>query len=249
MSGRLTLATATGLPLLALSFHVATAAVALVAGFTAAAVRKGGIWHRRSGLVFVCAMIASGLTVAGIYAYEGRSIGGGVVLVYFALTAYTAVKPLPRAGRQMDIALMVLAFAFASAGYNQAFIALGRRGHQIDGVPAGMMFFLNTILLLAAIGDLRLVRAGAFHGTRRLARHLWRMCFSLFIASGSFFLGQMKFIPKPIRIQPLLLLLGVSPLLMLLYWMWRVRLRHNLRGMITKKPTETVPALMPVRTS
>lgn len=243
MSARLTLATSTGLPFLALAFHVATAAVALVAGFVAAAVRKGGVWHRRSGLVFVYAMIASGITVAGIYASEGRSIGGGVVIVYFALTAYTAVRPLPRAGRQVDIALMVLAFAFAIAGYNQAFAALGRPGRQIDGVPAGMMFFLNTIMLLAAIGDLRLVRAGALQGTRRLARHLWRMCFCLFIASGSFFLGQMKFIPERVRILPLLLVLGISPLLMLLYWMWRVRLRQNLRGMMTRKPIETVPAL------
>jgi hypothetical protein len=109
-----------------------------------------------------------------------------------------------------------------------------------------MMFFLNTILLLAAIGDMRLVRAGAFQGTRRLARHLWRMCFTLFIASGSFFLGQMKFIPERVRILPLLLVCGISPLLMLLYWMWRVRLRQNLRGMITRKPARPA-ALTPVR--
>jgi len=103
-------------------------------------------------------------------------------------------------------------------------------------VPAGMMFFMATIVLLAAIGDLRMIRAGGIQGPRRLARHLWRMSFGVFIASGSFLLGQMKFIPEPIRISPLLLVLAVSPLVVLLYWMWRVRLKQNLRGLMTAKP-------------
>ena len=66
------------------------------------------------------------------------------------------------------------------------------------------------------------------------------MSFGLFIASGSFFLGQMKFIPEPIRILPLIIVLAVSPLVVLLYWMWRVRLKQNLRGMMTAKPIEAL---------
>jgi membrane protein DedA with SNARE-associated domain len=64
------------------------------------------------------------------------------------------------------------------------------------------------------------------------------MSFGLFIASGSFFLGQMKFIPEPIRIVPLIVILAVSPLVILLYWMWRVRLKQNLRGMMPATPIE-----------
>ena len=48
------------------------------------------------------------------------------------------------------------------------------------------------------------------------------MCFSLFIASGSFFLGQAKVIPKPIRILPLLAISALLPLVLLLYWLARV---------------------------
>jgi hypothetical protein len=213
VSDRLTLATATGLPLLFLAFHFGT------------------------GLIFVCAMIATGITAVGIATYEGKPGNiGGAIIVYFVITAYTAVKPLPGVSRRVDIALMLLAFAFAAGGYANAFTALGRPGNQIDGVPAGMMLFMATIILLAAIGDARLIRAGGIHGTRRLARHLWRMLFGLFIASGSFFIGQMQFIPEPIRIVPLIVVLGVSPLVLLLYWMWRVRVRQNLRGMMTAKP-------------
>ncbi len=236
MGDRLTLATATGLPFLALAFHFATGLIALVAGFLALAVRKGGTWHRRSGLVFVYAMIATGITAVGIATYEGKPGNiGGAIIVYFVVTAYTAVKPMPGAGRRGDIALMVLAASFAAAGYASGVTALGRPGNQIDGVPAGMLFFLATINLLAAVGDARMIRAGGIQGARRLARHLWRMSFGLFIASGSFFLGQMQFIPEPIRNVPLIIVLAVSPLVLLLYWMWRVRLKQDLRGVMTAR--------------
>jgi uncharacterized membrane protein len=239
VSERVSLATSTGPVFLALAFHFATGLIALAAGLIAIAVRKGGKLHRVGGRVFVYAMIATGITAAGISVYEGKTIGGGAVIVYFVLTAYTAVNPLPRIGRGLDIALMLVAFLFAVSSYNTGFTALGTPGNQIDGVPAGMTFFMATILLLAAIGDLRMVWAGGVRGTRRLARHLWRMCFGLFIATGSFFIGQMKFIPEPIRIVPLLLILGMSPLVVLLYWMWRVRLKQNLRGLMTAKPIES----------
>ena len=103
---------------------------------------------------------------------------------------------------------------------------------MLAGVPAGMIFFLGTVSLLAAIGDARMIREGGLRGTRRLARHLWRMCFGLFVATGSFFIGQAKFIPAPIRVMPLLLALGIAPLVILLYWMWRIRLRRRVSGLI-----------------
>jgi hypothetical protein len=68
-----------------------------------------------------------------------------------------------------------------------------------------------------------MMRAGGLQGAQRITRHLWRMCFSLFIASGSFFLGQAKVIPKPIRILPLLAIPALLPLVLLFYWLVRVR--------------------------
>jgi hypothetical protein len=64
------------------------------------------------------------------------------------------------------------------------------------------------------------------------------MCFGLFIATGSFFLGQMKFIPEPVRYVPVLAALGVAPLVILLYWIWRVRLRRKLAGLIVATQSE-----------
>lgn len=242
MSDRLTLTTSTGLPLLSLGFHVAMGTIALAAGSIAIAARKGGIWHRRSGVVFVYAMVAMGLMAVGIAVYEGKDdVTGGALAAYLVFTAWTTVKPLPGVGRRVDIVLMLLAFAFAAAGFARAFTTLGMPGSRSGGVPAGVMFFMSTIVLLAAIGDARMIRAGGIQGSRRLARHLWRMCFGLFIATGSFVaqLVMMKFMPAWMRSVPVILVLAAGPLVVLMYWMWRVRLKKNVRGLVLALTTAT----------
>ena len=239
MTDRLSLATSTGLSLLSLSFHVGAGVIALAAGLMALVVRKGSPWHRRSGLLFTVTMIATGVTAAAISAYEGKSIAGGAFTAYFVFTAFTAVRSLPTVGRKTEIAFMILAFTFSAFTYRDAFTALARPRHSLNGVPAGMLFFLGTVMLLASVGDFRMIRAGGIEGTRRIARHLWRMCFGLFIASGSFSAQVLKMVPPQFNSLPMVLLLGGGPLVVLLYWMWRIRLRRNLRGLMTASPAWT----------
>lgn len=229
---RVTIATSSGALWLTLVSHFGVGLIALASGTIALAVAKGGRLHKKSGIVFTVAMIGLGLSAAVISAYEGKVITGGFFVVYLVFTAMTTVKPMPGSGRKLDIALMVLAFALAGEMLWSGFVVWGLPGHSFQGVPAGMIFFLGTTCLLAAIGDVRMIREGALGGPRRLARHLWRMCFALFIATGSFFLGQMKFLPESMQSLPLMMVLGIAPLPILLYWMWRVRLRRRLRGLI-----------------
>jgi hypothetical protein len=237
---RLTLATSSGLALVVLAFHVATGLVALIAGSLALSVRKGGVWHRRSGLIFAYSMIATGIAITGVHAFEGRPFAsGGFFIIYFVLTAWTTVRPLPAANRQVEVGLMIIALAMAAQGLVAAATAIGSHSTSVGGVPVGMVLFTSVVLLLAVVGDARMFWSNGIHGTRRIARHLWRMCFALFIASGSFLLGQMQFIPRPLRVLPVLMFLAVLPLLLLLYWMWRVRLRRNIRGLLTTQAIET----------
>jgi len=44
-------------------------------------------------------------------------------------------------------------------------------------------------------GDIRMLVRGGVFGAKRIVRHLWRMCFGLFVATGSFFLGQQQVFP------------------------------------------------------
>ena len=94
-----------------------------------------------------------------------------------------------------------------------------------DGVPIGMPLFIGSVVLLAVAGDIRLlVRRGVF-GRQRIERHLWRMCFGLFIATGSF-LGQRRvvaFLGGP----TLFFLLAPVPFIVMIYWLIRVRFKNE----------------------
>ena len=232
---RVTFATSSGIVWLALAIHFAAGLVSIVAGAIALSVAKGGRLHKQSGLVFTGAMILLGLTAAGIGTYENKpsQVSGGLVAAYLVFSAMTTVKPLPRIGRRFDVAVMILAFAYAAASLYGGVIEWLDPTVTVVGRPRVVPpLVVGTVILLAAIGDLRAIRAGGLRGSRRLARHLWRMCFALFVATGSFFLGQMKFIPEPVRIVPLVLVLAFAPIVFLFYWMWRVRVRGRLSGMV-----------------
>jgi hypothetical protein len=232
---RATFATSSGAVWLALAVHFAAGLASIAAGTIALSVSKGGRFHKQSGLLFTWAMVILGLTAAGIGTYENRpgQVLGGLLAAYLVFTAMTTVKSLPRIGHRLDVALMVVAFVFAVAMLYEGATEWLDPTVKVAGRPRVVPpLVIGTVMLLAAIGDLRAIRAGGLQGSRRLARHLWRMCFGLFIATGSFFLGQMNFIPQPVRYMPLLLVLAFAPILLLIYWLWRVRLRGRMRGII-----------------
>jgi hypothetical protein len=228
---KLTLASSFGAIWVILMVHFAAGLTALASGTVALATAKGGRLHKRSGIVFTWSMIVLGLLAAVMYIYKGQPWAGGAFVMYLVFTGMTAVKPVA-GGRRLDVSLMLVAFVIAGLFSLGSWEAWHSPGYQVRGVPAGMITFLGIVALCAAVGDVRMIRAGGLAGTARIARHLWRMCFSMFIATGSFFLGQMKFIPEPMRILPLLMVLGIAPLPILLYWMWRVRLRKRLTGLM-----------------
>jgi len=61
-------------------------------------------------------------------------------------------------------------------------------------------------------------------GVQRVVRHLWRMCFGLFIATGSFFLGQGdKVFPEFVLKTNVFSIPAILPLILLIVWIIRVR--------------------------
>jgi hypothetical protein len=100
------------------------------------------------------------------------------------------------------------------------------RVRSLEGYPPPAYFIFSSIALLFAAGDVRMMARGGVSGTQRIARHLARMCFGLFIATGSFFLGRQQIFPSVFRTTYLLVLLAVLPLLLMIFWLVRVR-RHS----------------------
>jgi hypothetical protein len=221
-----------------LAVHIAAGALAMVLGAIALSVKKGGTSHRRSGLLFVSAMLVMGSTASllglRISATNGN-VMAGVLTAYFVLTGWTTVRPVTSWTRSINAFALVIAVTLAAGA-----IVGGVKGVQSPGLSPGgvplrtigvMSFVLATALLLAAAGDLRTMRSGMPRGGPRLARHLWRMCFALFIAAGSFFSIRERvatilpdpFTSGPMRTLPFVLLFGT-----MFYWLWRLRVRRRL---------------------
>ncbi len=216
-----------------LSIHIAAGGLAIVLGAVALLVKKGGTIHRRSGLLFVCSMIVLGTTAALLGFRKSptdSNVFGGLMTVYFVGTALTSVRPLSRWTRPINVAALTVAVVLAIVDIMGGVKAVNSPRGLLNGVPFPMLFFIATIMILAAIGDVRIMRFGMPRGGPRLARHLWRMCFALFIAAGSFFSIRervAKILPEPfttapMRALPILLVFGA-----MFYWLWRVRHRTS----------------------
>jgi uncharacterized membrane protein len=217
-----------------LFLHIVAGGLALVSGYVALYAAKGATLHRKSGMLFVYAMLV--MSVGGLVIAAGRgaapaiNIPAALLTSYLVVTGLATVRPLGAGGRWLVHGALLLAFAVSLTT-----LALGARALAAGGPQRGLavpLFMFGVVALLAGVGDLRMMRSGGLRGAARLARHLWRMSFALFIAALSFFIGQAKVIPEPIRIPGLLALPVLAVLVTMLYWLWRVRARRSLRGVL-----------------
>lgn len=221
-----------------LPIHIAAGALAILLGFTALFVKKGGTVHRRSGQLFVYAMLVMGITASLLEFLQGAGVANlvaAVLSIYFVGTALTTVRPPSRWTRVINLLSLTVAVVLALAAIVGGVKNLDNPGLSPGGVPfrtiGVMSFVLAVALILAAAGDVRIMVSGMPRGGPRLARHLWRMCFALFIAAGSFFSIRervAKILPEPftsgtMRALPFLVLFGA-----MFYWLWRVRRRRAL---------------------
>ena len=212
-----------------LSAHIAAGGAAIVLGGVALAVPKGAKVHRRSGLLFVYAMLAMGISgsVLGLrQSLTNTNVLGGLMACYFVVTALTTVRAASVQTRWLNRSALMLAAALTLIYMVLGFQAFHRPEKAVQGVPFFMLFFFATIIGLAAAGDVRFLRPTALGATSRLRRHLWRMCFALFIAAGSFFSIRervAKILPEPLTTPPMRALPVTLVFVAMFYWLWRVR--------------------------
>lgn len=219
-------------------FHVTAGAVAVVAGFVALFVLKGGSLHRRGGMIFVYAMLVmafSGLVMAIGRAGSAMNISAGTVTAYLVITALITVRPPSAGSRRIERGAMLAALALGPTFIVLAFVNVG--GGNL-GFAFPLLIF-GTLALSAGLGDRRMLRDGALKGAPRLKRHLWRMCTALFIASASFFLGPARRIPESLR-GPAFRLIPFLVLATMAYWLWRYRRTRISRGVIGVSVPEAI---------
>lgn len=208
-----------------LALHIGCGTLGLLSGAAAIAVRKGSRNHRLIGNVFVLSML--GLAVSAVYLatvkHQIPNVLGGTFTFYLVATAWLTAH---RSDGRTDIGdwaglllVLTLMFAYFTYGLEASQSPTGLK----YGYRPGLYFFSALLAMLAAAGDVRMLVRGGISGTQRLLRHIWRMCWGLFVASGSIFLARPHLFPVLLRKMGVLVVLGFLPLLCMIFWLLRVR--------------------------
>ena len=226
--------------------HILAGTLGLLGGYIALYSAKGGAVHRRSGMLFVYAMLVmatAGMTIAVVRdKAPDINLPAGLITSYMVITSLITVRPpaIGSRGRQwLDVGAMLVALGVGITMLVFGIEAIANGGKR-NGFPAFPYVLFATFGLLGAAGDLRTLRTGALQGRPRLARHLWRMSVALFIAALSFSVQLAKFIPKPYRIQGLLMLPVLAVVVTMFYWLWRVRVRRSRLRVVVVRAAEAV---------
>ena len=203
--------------------HACACGLSLATGAAAMVLPKGERHHRIAGDIFLTAMLclsASGAWIA-LRQMETATMLANVLGFYLVATGWVAaVRREGRPGLFDRAALLVAALAGAAG------LLLGSGTLHAPGLltaaQADACLVLGAVALLAAALDLRMLAAGGISGALRIARHLWRMCGAMGIATASLILGQQDLLPAELRGStlldiPLLLILAV-----MVYWLLRV---------------------------
>jgi hypothetical protein len=215
---------------LTLLIHVLAGGLGLLSGYVALSVSKGAPLHRKSGMFFVYVMVVMSMTGLLVSAARGIApainIPTGLLTFYMVITGMTSVGPRAGWSRGLDVAAMVMGFAIAAGCIVLAIVSIGKGGAEA-GLAYPLVLF-GMAAMIGGIGDRRMLRDGALKGAARLQRHLWRMCFALFLSSIAFYLGPDR-LPVALRIPALRAGAVLVPIVAIVYWKWRLRPRQMAR--------------------
>ena len=205
--------------------HIASGSAGILSGFAASFLRKGSRRHGLAGNGFVVSMLL--LSGTGAYMatlkHQPGNIMGGILTFYLVATAWVTARREQAGTNLFDwgALLVVLSLAAFELTYGTE-AALSPTGMKAD-YPPGPYFMLGTVAVLATVGDIRMLVRRGISGTKRVARHLWRMCFAFFVAASSLFLARQQYFPELMRSTGALYFLSFFPLILMIFWLVRVR--------------------------
>jgi hypothetical protein len=223
----------------ALIVHIGAASVGLLSGTIALSVRKGGRLHRLAGHIFFVSMLIMSFFaayLAFLISQRGNALGG-IFTFYLVATGWMTVRR--RAGRigRFEIVALFAALGAAATGLIFGLAARDSPTGLLDGVAPPNYFVVGGLAVFAATLDLKVTLRGGISGVPRVARHVWRLCVGLFVATGSFFLGQQKVMPAFMQGSPYLMVPAFAPLVLMIFWLLRIRFRNW---------SKRIPAAMPI---
>ena len=208
-----------------LLFHICGGTLGVLSGAVASFPRKGSRRHALAGTVFVISMLVLGASGAymALLKMQPGNILGGLFTCYLVSTAWIAAKRKEVSTGIFDWGALLLVSAITVVELTLGLEAATNSTGMKYGYPPGPYFFIGSVALIAATGDIRMIAGRSFSGTQRIARHLWRMCFAFFIASASIFLARAHLFPAFMQRTGTLYLLSFFPLMLMIFWLIRIR--------------------------
>jgi uncharacterized membrane protein len=208
--------------------HVGGGAIGILSGAVALASRKGARVHRAAGAVFVLAMFVcyAIATIVAPFLTDGEVTNtiAGVSALYLLVSGVATARSRVIAASRWHGFGLALALAILAACLWFQYLGSRTPEGSIDGSPSEALIIFIIASAAAAGGEIHVLLRGRLPENARIARHLWRMCFSLFIAAGSFFLGQQQVMPVWLQGQPILFVLALAPLALLVFFIVRIRI-------------------------
>jgi len=155
--------------------------------------------------------------------HQTGNVLGGAFTFYLVATAWVTVRRKNGETRIFDWLALILPLAARIARWISGVRAERHQMWSENGVPVGMNFFMGSVLLLAAAGDVRMMVPGGLFSARRITRHLCT-CVLRCSSPQVFLLGTGQQVFPPLIAQSNVLFVpALLPLLFLIFWLFRVR--------------------------
>jgi hypothetical protein len=197
--------------------HLPAGTVAILAAVAAFYYPKGSAKHKKAGQVFTIAMLTMLISggIAGALKGSVEDMFLAALVSYTVFTAWLSVRHRQVVGILEYLALVYIVI------FGLAALAIDPEWEKVR--EPGVYIFDAIMALIFAVGDIRNILLKGVNRTYQLARHIWRISFSLVWAALAFSDKIIKMLDSTIDQMPYMV--AVPALLVpgiMVYWLFRV---------------------------
>ena len=210
---------------LILLLHIAAGFIALSMSGVALATRKGGIWHRRAGSLYVAAMFAVSLSTLWLVLVHPNNfmLAVGLFSFYLVFSGWRAARVRDGRPRRLDHFVGGLMAAAGLMMLARAILGFMQEG----GAQPWILVVFGSIGLYMVLSDWIDWRKGPITGKDRIARHLSRMLAGTVATLTAALVVNATYLPD------LVIWLGPTALITPVIFWWNARV---LSGQNSKNP-------------
>ncbi len=208
--------------------HIGGGTIGILSGVVASLAAKGGHIHRTAGKIFLIAMfvcyLVGGAVAPFLESQQSTNFTASVLALYLLITGVIAARRRQFIAGSTEKIGLVVALLITVMGASFMVLAQQSPNGSVDGSPPQAYVLFVLAGGLAASGELIAIIRKKLSPKARTIRHLWRMCMSFFIASGSLFFGQAQFFPQWFNESVLPFTFGFFPLFILVTYVLKTSL-------------------------